>query len=117
MTLTKEQLEAIRQRAESATAGPWEFYETLCGEIFPNHNDGRYTDADLEFISKAREDIPALLAEIDRLSRHNYELITELRQRDESAVDTEQAVEEARKLRRELERQRIERDFDWDIGY
>lgn len=27
------------------------------------------------------------------------------------------AAEESRKLRRELERQRRERDFDWDIGY
>ncbi len=74
--MTHEQLEAIRERTEKATKGPW-----VCGAIpnaiFVEANDyklicGKESDiqADYEnavFIANAREDIPALLAEVARL--------------------------------------------------
>jgi len=97
MTMSAIDLDAIRRRAESATEGPWWFDEddncwrlhgvhahipadpigipeqiinhqilkapkrgTTYAEYWPN-------EADAAFICHAREDIPALLAEIDRL--------------------------------------------------
>lgn len=71
--LTDEELAEIRERAEKATAGKWrvdygvtaydrtvttESFEILCENVSPK---------DAEFIAHAREDIPKLLAEIERL--------------------------------------------------
>ncbi|MCR8938734.1 hypothetical protein O0555_15480 [Brevibacillus laterosporus] len=71
--MTREEIGAIRERAEKATEGPWrrEFSYGInitsdeC--IVLDHEVGviRYPDA--EFIVHAREDIPKLLAEIERL--------------------------------------------------
>lgn len=74
--MTTEQLEAIRKRAEAATGGDW----------YVNKRDYSYGkdsklvtnkhvyiakvfggNPDAEFISAARTDIPALLAEVERL--------------------------------------------------
>ena len=74
--LTDEELAEIRERAEKATRGPWKWNNR--GELFSE--DGRviYYDKseynfpiavsyyDEEFIAHAREDIPKLLAEIER---------------------------------------------------
>lgn len=79
--LTNEQIEAIRKRAEAATEGPWRI-----GKQSPNglNNIGTMgglltaqtlNEADAEFIAHAREDVPALLAEIDRLNGLLRELI------------------------------------------
>lgn len=79
--LTKQQIEAIRKRAEAATEGPWEV-EVLgeSDEVYVFGKDGDtcvyciefpYCKAidvnNAKFIAHAREDIPKLLAEIDRL--------------------------------------------------
>lgn len=75
-------LEAIRARAEEATQGPWKVMEQgntvpslqvvnevlwenpkqikVCSSISPKR------EADADFIAHAREDIPALLAEVKR---------------------------------------------------
>lgn len=71
--MTHEQLEAIRKRAEKATEGPWNYYFTHGISVKSESKEIlddevgviRYTDA--EFIAHAREDIPALLAEVERL--------------------------------------------------
>ncbi|MGN7387780.1 hypothetical protein [Sporosarcina sp. SAFN-015] len=72
--LTTQDLEAIRKRAEAATVGPWKYNDqhgylapvTPQREICAITNEiTRYYDA--EFIAHAREDIPALLAEVERL--------------------------------------------------
>lgn len=85
--MTQAQLEAIRKRAEAATEGPWTYvsqtedkYEMpkLISPEFPIMNFGDCTtfypmegtppdDEDAEFIAHSREDIPALLAEVERL--------------------------------------------------
>ncbi|QIC06154.1 hypothetical protein GOP56_11370 [Brevibacillus sp. 7WMA2] len=79
--MTREEIGAIRKRAEDATVGSWRF----CGDKFGDlivyspeirgfrNNGGEIavlmygSDEDAEFIAHAREDIPKLLAEIERL--------------------------------------------------
>lgn len=85
--LTTEQLEAIRKRAEAATEGPWVWDDKgthrtdmprLRGvpwNVMDFGNNATYyptegtppDDNDAEFIAEARVDIPALLAEVERL--------------------------------------------------
>lgn len=71
--MTHEQLEAIRERAEDTSfnkayvkGDPWKGYEVRHegnGMVIAEVSCG--TDAD--FIANAREDIPALLADVERL--------------------------------------------------
>ena len=68
--LSEKEIEAIRKRAEMATEGPWQ-KDGAIDIHSPNGTEvaaawGGY--ADQEFIAHAREDIPKLLAEIDRLN-------------------------------------------------
>lgn len=69
--MTPEHLAAIKARAEAATPGPWDIFT-----LAPKPDDlGRQlvdpglmlTQADVTFINSAREDVPALVAEVDRL--------------------------------------------------
>ncbi|WP_338461658.1 hypothetical protein V5G20_18060 [Brevibacillus borstelensis] len=81
MTITQKELVAIRERAERATPGPWALdYDDEsrrpCVEAVtvPSWGGGVIVadcahDVDAEFITHAREDIPKLLAEIERLRR------------------------------------------------
>lgn len=87
--LTAEELSAIKERAEKATAGPWsrEFGETVDGiEIVSDSIKGclrevvsidsgvvRYPD--MHFIAHSRDDIPKLLAEVERLKKIEAEAI------------------------------------------
>lgn len=65
MLLTPEQLKEIEQRAEAATAPPW----AIPGHSFEGtliHFYQMPNQADSEFIAHAREDVPALIAEVRR---------------------------------------------------
>ncbi|SNS43342.1 hypothetical protein SAMN06309944_0235 [Micrococcales bacterium KH10] len=75
-----KRLDEIKARAEAATEGPWAVSEdsessrAWFTRPFPEFKgkDGRpvhlsITHAETEFIAHAREDIPWLLAEVDRL--------------------------------------------------
>jgi hypothetical protein len=84
--LTQEQLEAIRQRAENATAGPW--FEDNGDVKTIAITDRKYTEPemiaeawftnDATFIAHARTDIPALLDHIAELEAE----LTRLKQLD-----------------------------------
>jgi hypothetical protein len=77
------ELEAIRRRCEAATAGPWESFvegrEHLGGNDFirtgglddqsPDIELLRASTADQDFIAHARQDIPRMLDEIERLKK------------------------------------------------
>ena len=71
--MTTERLEAIRKRAEAATEGPWLIEESRYGGQWnagnPEHDFSACLSSkgDIEFIAAAREDIPALLTEVERL--------------------------------------------------
>ena len=82
------ELEAIRKRCDAATAGPWESFvegrDHLGGNSFIRTGgiDDRFPDiellgastADQDFIAHARQDIPRLLEEIERLKKANQGL-------------------------------------------
>ncbi|WPS88785.1 hypothetical protein SMD22_07490 [Brevibacillus halotolerans] len=78
--MTREEIGAMRERAEKATEGSWkwqEYYDCSLSNSEGNviveavGDDMSYIkvlrDEDAEFIAHAREDIPKLLAEIERL--------------------------------------------------
>jgi hypothetical protein len=72
--LNAEELEAIRKRAEAATEGPW-FVEgetvyssgVLLAGAYPAMICDECDETEAEFIAHARQDVPRLLAEIERL--------------------------------------------------
>lgn len=76
--MTQEQLDAIRERTEKATEGPWDVEgPAYCGPldtlvVYPVEDGGALAYVqpsweDAEFIAHARQDVPALLAEVERL--------------------------------------------------
>jgi hypothetical protein len=80
--LSEQQLAEIAARAEAATPGPWEpyteygltFYANVRGEYLRGVGDinlgvGEQAEADLAFVLAAREDVPALLDEVERLGK------------------------------------------------
>lgn len=106
--LTQEQIESIRKRAEAATEGPW-YYDRQTGDLI-EINDREYPSRVLAqevngvFIAHAREDVPALLAEIERLKAEIERL--EIENKTLEKVATNQTV----KIKRQS-------DFDWYVGY
>jgi len=85
--MTELDLDAIRARAEAATDGPWERYgdgshEVYCAANFedtayepPDVTYGSDRPADAEFIAHARTDVPALIAEVERLRKEREGLV------------------------------------------
>lgn len=77
-SMTDEELQAIKERCEAATPGPWQRhkYHHIRSAEGIELNAGHYDlvelssfnlEANRDFIAHAREDIPKLLAEIERL--------------------------------------------------
>lgn len=83
-------LPAIRARLEKASPGPWYFDCEWRGESFPNlyrldcsildygmdGEEGIYIrrKEDVDFLNSVRQDIPALLDEVERLTKENEAL-------------------------------------------
>ena len=74
--LSDKELSAIRERAEKAARGPWKAFvedrDMQCGSSFIQTQDYDIellgaTEADYDFIANARQDIIALLDEIEKL--------------------------------------------------
>ena len=79
--MNDEELAAIRQRCEAATPGPWTSYvegrdhDSGSDFIMVGSENTRGTDiylagtttADQDFVAHARQDVPRLLDEIERL--------------------------------------------------
>lgn len=68
--MTNDELERLAKLAEAATEGPWE-------AIRPQIN---VTEEDAQFIAAARTALPALVAEVRRLTRE-LEWVTDERDR------------------------------------
>ena len=78
-----DRIEEIRQRTEAATPGPWktvthEEYSTVDVDEQGGENIAMVGSAiaDADFIAHAREDVPYLLSEVDRMNAlHKREII------------------------------------------
>lgn len=105
--LTEQQLTDIETRANAATPGPWELYEGYGPHFYAylrgshlqgigtlNFGDGEAADADREFVTHAREDVPALLAEIRRLKGQRKYLLAQLAKRDAESGRGDEALRE-----------------------
>jgi hypothetical protein len=62
--MTDDELDAIEQRANVATPGPWTVYK---GQIVQGESYGEDFGPDANFFIAARTDVHALLAEVRRL--------------------------------------------------
>lgn len=84
--MKQEQLNAIKERTEKATQGPWivapeecgsegqgvyesEGFGCICevGDPYPRGNNR--PQENMDFIANAREDVPTLVAEVERLRK------------------------------------------------
>jgi hypothetical protein len=69
--ITREELDHWKQLAEAATAGPWEVVEYEAG-VFIMFSDGFDSSSmgtgDARFIAAARDAVPRLVAEVERLT-------------------------------------------------
>lgn len=85
--ISDTELHAMRQRADAASKAPWEAFVAGPGDSFSSmiriggvhgNEPDMYlsredwysaSDADLRFIAAARQDVPRLIAEVQRLRR------------------------------------------------
>ena len=118
--LTEKELAEISERAKNATAGPWKL--SITDDDFALHlaenevihfDYGSFLQAmdNAEFLSFAREDILKLLTEVERLKA----IIDKERESTQRQI-----LDETRKVREELERERRKRElknFDWYVGF
>lgn len=76
--MSPERLAGIAARTEAATPGPWDAYESDCDMHVGRSPDGPHValfgraswhdvPADATFVAHARQDVPDLLAEVERL--------------------------------------------------
>lgn len=120
--MNAEQLNAIKERAAKATPGPW--YSHADGTIFLEHTKeiaDVWTDndkSDAEFIAHAREDVPALVAEVERyhdmwnhgLGKADAEIQTNLH-----VIEAQQ--QEIERLRKALEFYADEENYECSVEY
>jgi chaperonin cofactor prefoldin len=114
----REELEAIRERAEDTSfekayvkGDPWKGYEVKGignGMTIAEVSCG----ADAEFIAHAREDIPKLLTEIERLRAENSSLcpIGDLEVITSLKVEKQYMAEQISELENEVERLRADQE-------
>lgn len=91
--MTREELDAIRARVDAATPGPWEWkwpellqvatvgpHRYTAGRVLREDDDAIEcaSGENSEFIVHAREDIPRLLAEVERLTETRQRTIDEI---------------------------------------
>lgn len=113
--MTSEELQAIKERVANATPGEWIIDNSsddrpyITDIWFDGEENGhveihRYGAAaesyDAEFIAHARQDVPKLIAEVERL-RDEYEATEDLFHRTDEALGYEQ--EENKQLREALQ--------------
>ena len=81
MSITNDELHAMRVRCDAATPGPWKSYvegrDHTSGSSFIMTGEGGSRGPDIElsgatspdqdFIAHARQDVPRLIAELERL--------------------------------------------------
>jgi hypothetical protein len=76
MAMTREELAEIRERVDKAVQGPWryevendEIWSKICCITSNEFDSGINGLNNIEFIAHSRQDVPALLTEIERLQK------------------------------------------------
>ena len=125
-----ERIAEIRARVEAATPGPWEQgmigdslinevdYSASFGFIEVNaelSDDGQYGVADATFIAASRQDIPDLLAEVERLSAERDMWHTDATKLDALAVKFEAELSRLRAVIEEALGAMIQHCSDADL--
>jgi hypothetical protein len=109
--LNDEELEAIRKRAEAATEGPWEYVGGVHKLIYTHTPTYRVAniiveelseEPDGEFIAHARQDVPKLLAEIERLKGMTAWYRHAAKKYAENSYFNKKEIERLRKLAHEI---------------
>lgn len=80
--LTNADMAEIKKRAEAATEGPWNKFPIVDNDEFVVIGGDMvaetvYEEADATFIAHARQDVPALLAEVERLRKALEDVVYE----------------------------------------
>lgn len=82
MTATPEQRAEWRKIADEATEGPWRVedtpYEGMGLHAGPDESFVHPTDADLKLLGESRTAVPALLDEVDRITRERDEALARI---------------------------------------
>jgi hypothetical protein len=111
--MNEQELDVIKARCDAATQGPWmvgdgsperlylgadavmcDVRGVVCGRaIYGNSAYDKQTYADIEFIATARQDVPALLTEVERLSSELYDMYE-----DECALEALEMANECKIL-------------------
>lgn len=127
--MNAEQLNAIKERAAKAMPGPWyrgEGYEQMYpgyyvaseanGLIVLAEEEGILRDEDVQFIAHAREDVPALVAEVERLNSVKHRLNSDVelyrKQYEGAQIQLSESEAENACLRKALEE--ISEMFVWN---
>jgi hypothetical protein len=84
--LTQAELNAIKERAEKATHGPWSFDGDFTARIngllepviYAGYGELFVRDEDIDFITSAHTDITKLVAEVERLKSAIAEAISDI---------------------------------------
>lgn len=84
--LTQAELNAIKERAEKATPGPWSFDGDFTARIngmlepviYAGYGELFVRDEDKDFITSAHTDITKLVAEVERLKSAIAEAISDI---------------------------------------
>src|SRR5690606_41216201 len=84
--LTQAELNAIKERAEKATPGPWSFDGDFTARIngmlepviYAGYGELIVRDEDIDFITSAHTDITKLAAEVERLKKAIAEAISDI---------------------------------------
>jgi hypothetical protein len=84
--LTQAELNAIKERAEKATPGPWSFDGDFTARIngmlepviYAGYGELFVRDEDIDFITSAHTDITKLVAEVERLKNAIAEAISDI---------------------------------------
>jgi hypothetical protein len=84
--LTQADLNAIKERAEKATPGPWSFDGDFTARIngmlepviYAGYGELFVRDEDIDFITSAHTDITKLAAEVERLENAIAEAISDI---------------------------------------
>ena len=105
--MNQKELDAIKERCDKATLGPWYTWadwmvhtesDVQSNGIHPSKVIGTFNKKNADFIAHARQDIPTLLAEVERLQLKLSEFGTIRAQLQTASFSTNKGAEDLAKF-------------------